>query len=307
MGRNLLRRFLLIAACSTVAVTSILPAPTAAISDDLTVTSSIDWHRGVVEISIRAEIPHRLRERPDGGFRVEREIDQAISAILHDILGDIPLDTYRTIRDAAFENSEINTALTNIARAPRKIASHRTPDLLAVEARYSVNIFPEIAEIFVRHSTSGPLDRVIGWVPTREFTGIVIYAQGEYPIHGRPADQRSAIVPTLFPRVHDESMRVILDREIMEPERVRSWGVVGYADSTDEAAYVDRIGGVPLRILAVRSFGERPSDIVIPLDAAERILSSAANRRLLREGRVVVVIDDTTTKIDTTSYQGTKK
>jgi hypothetical protein len=51
------------------------------------------------------------------------------------------------------------------------------------------------------------------------------------------------------------------------------------------------VGTNPLRIIARGVFGIRPTDPVIDRDDAMLILSTEENRRLLREGRVAIVLD----------------
>jgi hypothetical protein len=60
--------------------------------------------------------------------------------------------------------------------------------------------------------------------------------------------------------------------------------------SLDEAL-VKRIGDNPLRIVARGLFGAVPTDPIIDRDDALLILSSEHNRQLLREGRIVIVLD----------------
>jgi hypothetical protein len=52
------------------------------------------------------------------------------------------------------------------------------------------------------------------------------------------------------------------------------------------------VGNNPLRIIARGVFGIRPTDPIIDRDDALLIISSENNRRLLREGKVVIVLDD---------------
>jgi hypothetical protein len=51
------------------------------------------------------------------------------------------------------------------------------------------------------------------------------------------------------------------------------------------------VGNNPLKIIARGSFGVRPTDPVIDKDDALLILSSETNRQLLREGRVIIVLN----------------
>jgi hypothetical protein len=51
------------------------------------------------------------------------------------------------------------------------------------------------------------------------------------------------------------------------------------------------VGPNPLRILAREVYGLRPTDPVIDIEDANTILANENNRRLLREGRVAVVLN----------------
>ncbi|GAB1481739.1 hypothetical protein MASR2M78_05540 [Treponema sp.] len=55
---------------------------------------------------------------------------------------------------------------------------------------------------------------------------------------------------------------------------------------------LERVGKDPLRILARSLFGVRATDPIIDRDDALKIISSEENRRLLKEGRLVIVLGD---------------
>ena len=73
------------------------------------------------------------------------------------------------------------------------------------------------------------------------------------------------------------------------PAALAKWGMVGYADTIDEDAILKRTGQHPLRISARAVFGDHPCDIVIPTDAARRLLSVVQNMELLKECRIIVI------------------
>jgi len=98
-------------------------------------------------------------------------------------------------------------------------------------------------------------------------------------------------VPCLFPRVFDEKMNTILERNIVAPEAIYHWSIVGYTDDLAAAALEERTGDNPLRIAASGVFGTSRTDLIISREDALRILALPENRALLREGRIVVVID----------------
>jgi hypothetical protein len=56
------------------------------------------------------------------------------------------------------------------------------------------------------------------------------------------------------------------------------------------------VGPNPLRILAQGVYGTRPTDPVIDRDDAITIIANEENRKLLREGRVVIVLDKSVLK-----------
>ena len=67
-------------------------------------------------------------------------------------------------------------------------------------------------------------------------------------------------------------------------------GVLGYASALGIEAG-ERVGGDPMRVKATELLGDARCDYVISREDALRILSSPGNRELLRQGKVVVVLD----------------
>jgi hypothetical protein len=142
----------------------------------------------------------------------------------------------------------------------------------------------------VTHVNPVPVPHYLGFVPTKKFSGIVIYARGDYPVYG--TKDTAKLAPALFPRILDEKTDVLLAREMVDPEYLRQWGMVAYSpDWTDKDATA-RIGSFPCYLMAMKIFGKHPTDIILPQDAADRLIASEENRALLKEGRVLVVIDE---------------
>jgi hypothetical protein len=76
----------------------------------------------------------------------------------------------------------------------------------------------------------------------------------------------------------------------MNPDQLTSRGPAVYTSDVSAAGLADRLGSRPLRILATGVFGTRPADVVLSEADALQIISSAHNRALVREGRVVIVV-----------------
>jgi hypothetical protein len=185
------------------------------------------------------------------------------------------------VADGSFD-PEALVALASLAVLQR---SSLSKDMGKFLATYALKL-DAIASLFLSGARPTPIRAPLESRPTRDYSGIVIYAKGMLPLHGETGE--GAATPCLFPRVYDADMKLVLDKSLVLPEALADGGVLGYASGLGVAAG-ERVGMDPLRVMAVQLFGDRRTDYVISRDDALRILSSAANRELLRQGKVVVV------------------
>jgi hypothetical protein len=130
---------------------------------------------------------------------------------------------------------------------------------------------------------------MLTWAPSAEFSGLVIYAADELPIQGEPNSDEEFLKPAMFPRIYDENMRLIAEVKMVEPEFLKQWGIVGYSKDTNEAPFLERIGRTPLRTSAVRLFGTNRTDIIIPLEIANKLLQNDHNLDLISQGRILII------------------
>jgi hypothetical protein len=166
-------------------------------------------------------------------------------------------------------------------------------DLHAVVVVYRFPLFGEqgLAASFVQHERAFPVPRLLGFAPARSFTGLVILARASSRATARPA---RANRPALLPRLYDEDLNPVLSAEMCDPQALRKWGVAAYAYSGEEAAlqaFQDRIGTTPLRTMARGVFGRNATDILLSTEVARQLLTRQHNRDLLREGKILILID----------------
>jgi hypothetical protein len=106
-------------------------------------------------------------------------------------------------------------------------------------------------------------------------------------------------MPCLFPKVWDTDMNLIYDRNMLNTDTARSVGMARYV--TEDSVFrptpsglspelAALVGSKPLRIIARGAYGIRPTDPIIAREDALTILSSEDNLRLLREGRVALML-----------------
>ena len=74
-------------------------------------------------------------------------------------------------------------------------------------------------------------------------------------------------------------------------EVAKTQGIVNYAWSDDESLYEHIVGKDPLRISARKIYGANRTDPVISRNDALKILSVPENLQLLKEGKVVILLD----------------
>jgi hypothetical protein len=251
----------------------------------------IDWEQGALILEVGFTIEPKQFE-PSSRFEAEREIERLLPGLFMESVVGIPFDSYRTIGDRIKEDQSLFQQLTNTAlNSVSKRYSRIREDLQEVQVQYHFPFYGQGGFVvpFIAHSRPYPMERKLGFVPTRNFSGLVIYAKGELPAHGK--DVREAVRPAVFPMLYDEDMNPLLSVEMCDPAYLEKWGMVAYTDSEEDSVFLERIGAVPLRTVARGVFGINSTDLLLPSDAVGRLLVREANQKMLRQGRVLIVID----------------
>lgn len=248
----------------------------------------VDWKARALYIQVTASLPTSGRNLPAAEHTVRRQIDDEIDRIFFHALQRLRIDSWHTLGERISEQPRISSAVQQAAGNARLLRARRTEDMRNVEVQYRLPLFPEVARSVVTHDAAEPLPRVAGWVPNRRYTGVVIFAHGELPVHGE--DQRQALTPALLPDLYDTDLRRLLSYEMLSGEDARGRGLVQYVADVNDPLLYEVAGPDPLRVTATAVFGRRATDLIISRSAADQLLQDEANARLLREGRIVVVV-----------------
>jgi len=264
------------------------------------VSSSIDWM--VRELDTKASFDLALAgiRLPTGRSTGEEILRQAYARLIRDNLLPIRVDSNSTIQDLV-NRGEIGLGeLDLLCREAEKTPPSLSTDLSQMTGRYKVFMEKISARLMShRHMVEPP--RPLIPARTAEYTGIIIIANEELPIHGRMS--RALVVPCLFPKIWDTSMELIYERFMFDPGIKEENLMVRYTTQENifrstpsglEGELAALVGPNPLRIFAREVFGIAPTDPVIDREDALKILSTENNRRLLRDGKVVFVLDGTT-------------
>jgi hypothetical protein len=257
----------------------------------MVVSEQVDWQRGVLILEVALAIEAR-EFNPGSRFDAEREIERLLPGLFMSAVVEIPFDSYRTIGERLREDQLLfqrleSTAVDSVSKRYSRVRE----DLQEIQVQYRFPFYGDGGFVvpLITHSRPYPVERKLGFVPSRNFTGLVIYAGGELPAHGK--DIRQQVRPALFPTLYDEDMNRILSVEMCDPNFLKRWGMVAYSDSEADSALLERIGAAPLRTVARGVFGINATDLLLPKEAVDRLLVREANRALLSQGRVLIVID----------------
>ncbi len=260
------------------------------------VTTSVDW----TVMEIKAETFLNLESigirLPGGRTRAEGIIETEYPFVIRPAILNIPVDSSRTIGDL-LNSGEISLRDVDALGAPIvKIPPALTPDLGFMKASYTVSL-KNMGATLIRHTRAAPVRRPIAPLRAPAYTGIIIIATGKLPAHGK--NTSSPVYPCLFPKIWDSDMNLVYERGITDPSK-SIVSIVKYAvedtlfratPSGMDADIEALVGTNPLRIMARGVFGSRSTDPVIDRADALLILSSDENIRLLREARVVLILN----------------
>jgi len=260
------------------------------------VKASTDWGRLSLKFTIDIDVVAAGFRMPGARLEAERSIDHDLPALMEEALFGIRLDAGRTL-EGSLEDGSVNEQQTlELAARARLDDENFSGDFHYFTAVYELPLTAVMA-LFIRHSSALQLEAPLEYRASRPYTGIIIIAQGRLPVHGEQG-QSSALSPCLFPRVYDEDMNLLVDRNHVAPEAIRAWGELGYTSKLDSAGTA-RAGAYPLRIVARAFFGTSRTDLIISRDDALKITSLPENRALIEQGKILVVLDSVS---ETVSY-----
>jgi hypothetical protein len=268
-------------------VTLVLASPSALAGQErpYSIKGRVDWKTRRILATVSLDARALDLNPPAGRARAEALISWELPELLRSALLGLAVDSRESLGDALASGAFPAEALSSLSASTPPERARFSDDMAAFSAEYS---FPldSVAAPLVRHSRASGPAALLGYEPSRPFSGILIYAEGDLPVHGERS--ASALRPCLFPRVWTDRMDIVIERNAVSPEAIKRWGPVGYAE--DGGAPEERVGDDPMRIMAKAVFGTNRTDLVISRADALGILSEKANRALIAEGRVVIVV-----------------
>jgi hypothetical protein len=272
---------------------ALVRAPVAAEAQAADTSARVDWTAG--RIVLETVTPMASFADPRARYLAARETGTTIPSQFLRFAPVVVADSWDTVGTLADRSETLVASLAEMARAGSLDDWRMSPDLRGVLASWTYPLYGEkgLVAQMLTHKVAAPLPRSLGAPAETPFTGLVIYAAEPLPSRGTRESRLAR--PAVFPRIYDDDMKLVLEKEMLDPAVLVRWGMV--ACTADTAGPAERVGTNPLRLLARGVFGHNDTDLLIPREAAHRLLSNEANRRLLREGRIAVVYSGTTTTL----------
>ena len=249
----------------------------------------VDWEQSVIRVQTSVSFSSIKTALPSARSEAVEIMEDRLPGIIQQALYPLPYDSQFLIEDKLLENSGKLNSLENYAAAANTHTYHMDPSLTFIEGKFLLPFFPGLYSIFVDHENAYKPEKILSFVPTTSFSGIVIYAKGKLKVHGENGDD--VLSPCLFPKIYDENMDLVAERGMMLPESLKRWGPVQYTSAERLSSFRERIGDAPLVTMAYGIFGKHRTDLIISSEAADKILYSDANIKLLQEGRILIVCD----------------
>jgi hypothetical protein len=261
------------------------------------ISGSVEWDKMEIHASVSLDLAAAGLRIPSGRTLGEETLRDEYPRLIRPRILSLPVDSSSTLGDLVGRGEFSLPQTDALTAAARSVPPALSPDLAFLSASYRVDL-ARLSAALVRHRQAGDIPRLLMPAPTGTYTGILILAYEELPVHGR--NSAALPVPCVFPKIWDTEMNLIYERNMLDPAQAVSAPIVRYVPPESvfqpnpsglDPALAELVGENPLRIIARGVFGLRPTDPIIDRNDALLIISSETSRRLLREGRVAIVLN----------------
>lgn len=250
--------------------------------------SSINWITREFKTDISLNTVKAKLTMPSGKKTASTQLKSKMPPLIQPALLSLFETSNKNLSDAVIENQLTLDQVHHFIMNGYKTPDVFTGDMKVLHSTNTVNI-KDLSKLLIKHNYAYNPEKPIEYVASRQYTGIIIDARGAYPVHGEYVS--SQVYPCIFPQIWDDQMNRVYEKNSADPSIVENKGLVGYHYSENEEEYVDRIGVDPLYIKTTEVYGRNRTDPIIKHSDALKILTIPENVQLLKEGKVVVLLD----------------
>lgn len=251
-------------------------------------TSSVDWTKTLFSSKISLDIQKANIQLPSGKIAATKRIEMQLPELIKDPLLTLNVDSSVKLGDMIIHQNMTFEQLTHIIDKSR-----RSPGVLSTTSNEMLVTntisLTEIGSLMVKHNVPYRAQTPIETISSRSYTGIIIDARSMLPVHGEYTVEN--VEPCFFPKIWNEQMDLMYERNMVNRVIASEQGIVHYDTDENSEESFRRVGRDPLRITAIEVYGANRTDPVISYDDYLRIMTVPKNRELLRDGKVVILLN----------------
>jgi hypothetical protein len=265
------------------------------------ISGSVEWDTMRLKAEISLDLASANIKIPSGRTQAESILGTGYLNLIRGGILDLLVDSSSTIADLVARGDLTLYEAEILALNAQSVPPALSPDMRKMYSSYIINL-SSVSSTLLKHDRPAPIIRTLNPVSSAQYTGIIIIASQNLPVHGMKGTAQ--VVPCLFPKIWDSEMNLIYNRNMLESHDTPMVHYLPFQSifqnnpSGLSADLRDIVGERPLRIFARGVFGINPTDLIIEHDDAMLIISSEANRRLLSTGKVAIILDDSVMKRD---------
>ncbi len=256
---------------------------------DSEIEYSFNWKNTQLEILVTSSLNNITRPLPSLKFSIESEIKQKLPYILLNGIELLTIDSRTKGKDFIKKHPDVIASIFDLSPELVKVSSLFTSNFKTLITKYTLDIYPNIAKLFIQHTRISKLTPILNFIPSADFTGIVIYVDKKLPMYGKQS--KGSFRPSLFPRIFDEKLNLLMGPLMVDPDIIRTSGTIGYQTLSDSLD-LKRTGLNPLEIKARGLFGINNTDLLISERDADKILSRQNNLDLIKQGKILIIFND---------------
>src|SRR5574344_538791 len=251
-------------------------------------SSTINWTKRTFHSEISLDVQKAKIPMPSGKSAAVNRIQLELPVLIKDPLLSLYVDDTQTIGDLVLQGTYTLEQLSQIIAAGKQTPAYFAANGINLLTSHTITL-QDLGALLVKHHAPYSLRAPIEHIASRAYSGIIIDARGTLPVQGEFTS--SKVDPCLFPRVYDENMDLLYERNMVDPTIAKKQNIVYYGSDEAKDAYIDRVGKDPLWITAKKVYGVNRCDPVVSYDDYLRITTVPENLKLLEQGKVVILLD----------------
>lgn len=258
----------------------------AGIVENVGMTGTINWSRGIIEAVGIGAPPQRFMGKPQARPMALRAAQLDAYRKLLEVTRGVRVNAATLVADFAVESDEIRTEIEGIIKGTQ-IANIEYLSDGTVEVTLRMDFRDGLSRTVLNQvmPKADPASTDVGksardaTAEASPYSGLVVDARG---MGARPA---------MAPGILNEKGAEIYGAMQVDREQALQQGVSGYARDLAAARNNPRVADSPLIVKALRVEGPGRSNVVISNDDADRILAASGTPSFLKKCRVMIVLD----------------